>query len=137
MFGGDIAYAANGTPIYDSIVPTMLAGLPDILLGIVVVLVLSASMSTLAGLVLTSSSTLTLDLIKGNIVKKMSEKKQVRYMRFFIVVFVAISAGTVPFDHRVHRSVDGLFVGRAFGFVPWSLFLGLVLRSHLKASSLV
>ena len=46
-------------------------------------------------------------------------------------------AGTVPFDHRVHRSVDGLFVGRAFGFVPWSLFLGLVLRSHLKASSLV
>ncbi|MFR3890177.1 MAG: sodium:solute symporter family protein, partial [Eggerthellaceae bacterium] len=93
LFGGDIAYAANGTPIYDSIVPTMLAGLPDILLGIVVVLVLSASMSTLAGLVLTSSSTLTLDLIKGNIVKKMSEKKQVRYMRFFIVVFVAISAG--------------------------------------------
>lgn len=49
--------AANGTAIYDSIVPTMLAGLPDILLGTWVVLVLSASMSTLAGLVLTSSST--------------------------------------------------------------------------------
>ena len=56
LFGDEISYAANGTPIYDSIIPTMPSGLPDILLGIVVVLVLSASMSTLSSLVLTSSS---------------------------------------------------------------------------------
>ena len=54
LFGDEIAFSAQGTPIYDSIIPIMLSGLPDILLGIVVVLVLSASMSTLSSLVLTS-----------------------------------------------------------------------------------
>ncbi len=77
---------------FDAIVPTMLSGLPDILIGVVIVLVLSASMSTLSSLVLTSSSTLTLDLIKGHIVKNMSEKKQLLIMRILIVVFIAISA---------------------------------------------
>ena len=48
---------------YDSIVPSMLETLPDVLIALVVLLVLSASMSTLASLVLTSSSTMTLDLI--------------------------------------------------------------------------
>ncbi|MBQ4235966.1 MAG: sodium:solute symporter, partial [Treponema sp.] len=43
---------------FDSIVPTMLSGLPDVIIAIVLVLVLSASMSTLSSLVLTSSSTL-------------------------------------------------------------------------------
>ena len=49
-------------------------------------------MSTLSSLVLASSSTLTLDMIKGHIVKQMSEKKQVFIMRVFIVIFIAVSA---------------------------------------------
>ena len=77
---------------YDSIIPKMLETLPDVLIGVVIVLVLSASMSTLSSLVLASSSTLTLDLIRGHIVKKMTEKKQVLIMRVLIVVFIAISA---------------------------------------------
>ena len=77
---------------YDAIIPTILEGLPDILIGVVIVLVLSASMSTLSSLVLASSSTLTLDLIKGHIVKRMTEKRQVLIMRVLIVVFIAISA---------------------------------------------
>lgn len=84
----------NGSPAggFDAIIPTMLQGLPDVLIAIVIVLVLSASMSTLSSLVLASSSTLTLDMIKDNIVKNMSEKKQVLVMRAFIVVFIAVSA---------------------------------------------
>lgn len=77
---------------FDAIIPAMLQNLPDILIGVVVVLVLSASMSTLSSLVLASSSTLTLDLIKDHIVKKMSEKKQVLILRILIVVFIVISA---------------------------------------------
>ncbi len=77
---------------YDAIIPTMLENLPDILIAIVIVLVLSASMSTLSSLVLASSSTLTLDLIKGHVVKELSDKKQVLIMRILIVVFIAISA---------------------------------------------
>ena len=69
----------------------MLSALPDILIGIVVVLVLSASMSTLSSLVLTSSSTMTLDLIKDNVVKNMSEKKQIITMQVLIVFFLVVS----------------------------------------------
>ena len=49
----------NGKLAFDSIVPSMLVTLPDIIIALVVLLVLSASMSTLASLVLTSSSTMT------------------------------------------------------------------------------
>ena len=84
----------NGAPSggFDAIIPAMLSNLPDILIAVVIVLVLSASMSTLSSLVLASSSTLTLDMIKGHIVKNMSEKKQVLIMRALVVVFVVISA---------------------------------------------
>ncbi len=91
LFDTPAIYDASGNIVYDAIVPSMLSTLPDILVGIVIVLVLSASMSTLSSLVLTSSSTLTLDLIKGNIVKNMNEKKQLLCMRIMLVFFVVIS----------------------------------------------
>ena len=79
---------------YDSIIPSMLENLSPILIGIVVILVLSASMSTLSSLVLTSSSVLTIDFIDPILYKKksMDEKKKVLIMRVLIVFFIAISA---------------------------------------------
>ena len=91
LFDNPSLYGADGSVIYDSIVPYMLSTLPDVLIGIVIVLVLSASMSTLSSLVLTSSSTMTLDLIKDNLVHDMDEKKQLGCMRILIVFFVFIS----------------------------------------------
>lgn len=86
---------AAGLPAggYDDIIPTMLQSLPEILIGIVIVLVLSASMSTLSALVLTSSSTLTLDLIKPMLEKRaaLPEKRTLLIMRVFIGVFLLIS----------------------------------------------
>ena len=87
-----IETGSNGKLAYDSIVPAMLqAALPELLIGIVVVLVLSASMSTLSSLVLTSSSTLTIDLIKPFYKKEMNDTKQVLIMRILIAVFLLIS----------------------------------------------
>ncbi len=91
LFDSDAIRNAQGGIVYDAIIPTMLNSLSDILIGIVIILVLSASMSTLSSLVLTSSSTLTLDFLKGNIIKKMDEKKQLLSMRIFLVFFVVIS----------------------------------------------
>ena len=54
LFADRVDIAANG---YDSVIPAMLSGLPAILIAVVVILVLSASMSTLSSLVLASSST--------------------------------------------------------------------------------
>ncbi len=94
LFTDKLSFGADGAIVggFDAIIPTMLNGLPEILIAIVIVLVLSASMSTLSSLVLASSSTLTLDFLKGHIIKNMSEKKQVFIMRVLIVVFIVISA---------------------------------------------
>ncbi len=145
LFADDIAYAANGTPIYDSIIPTMLSGLPDILLGIVVVLVLSASMSTLSSLVLTSSSTLTLDLIKGNLVKNMEEKSQITMMRVLIVVFVVISAAialvqytsTITFIAQLMSISWGALAGAFLGPLLWGIYSGRISKAAVWASFIV
>lgn len=91
LYGHMVMIKEDGSIVYDTIVPNMLSSLSDALIGIVVVLVLSASMSTLASLVMTSSSTLTLDLIKGNIVKEIGEKKQLLIIRILIVFFIILS----------------------------------------------
>ncbi|MBP1566786.1 MAG: sodium/solute symporter [Oscillospiraceae bacterium] len=83
---------ANGKLDFDAIMPNLLdTCLPDIMIGLVVVLVLSASMSTLSSLVLTSSSTVTIDIVRPLTKGKMSEKKEVLVMRIFIAVFLIIS----------------------------------------------
>ncbi len=91
LFDVPAIYNENGSVAYDTIVPQMLSTLPDILIGIVVVLVLSASMSTLSSLVLTSSSTMTIDLIKQVWKKDINEKKQLLIMRILIAVFIVLS----------------------------------------------
>ena len=137
LYEGQIEYAANGTPVYDSIIPTMLSTLPDVLIGLVIVLVLSASMSTLSSLVLTSSSTLTIDFIKGNLIKDMSEKRQLTWMRGLLVVFIAISAVIALFQRGVHRPAHGLLLGRSGRLVPRSFPVGSVLGAHLQGERVV
>ena len=111
---------------YDAIIPKMLSGLPAILIGVVVVLVLSASMSTLSSLVLTSSSTLTLDFIKGSLVKKMSEKKQLLVMRILIGVFVAISVVIAIVQHNSGVT----FISQLMG-ISWGALAGAFLAPFL------
>ena len=76
---------------FDAIIPTMLSTMPDAIIAVVIILVLSASMSTLSSLVLTSSSTLTLDVIVP-LRKKTSQKSELLTLRIFIAFFVAVSA---------------------------------------------
>lgn len=123
LFDSTEIYDANtGAVIYDSIVPFMLSKLPDILIGIVVVLVLSASMSTLSSLVMTSSSTLTLDFIKDNIVKNMNEKKQVITMQIFIVFFIVLSV-VIALDPPT-------FIAQLMG-ISWGALAGAFLAPFL------
>lgn len=76
----------------DSIIPSMLSGMSDVVIALVVMLVLAASMSTLSSLVLTSSSTLTLDFIAPMKKTKMSENSKMASMRIFLVFFIIVSA---------------------------------------------
>jgi len=83
---------ASGGVNYDLIVPTMLTQhLPDALLALVMLLVLSASMSTLASLVLVSSSAVAIDLYKGYLHPDVDEKRSLVMMRVLSGVFIICS----------------------------------------------
>ena len=123
LFSDKIDIAANG---FDSVVPTMLADLPVVLIAIVVVLVMSASMSTLSSLVLTSSSTLTLDFLKDLGKKEMSEKKQLFIMRLLIVVFIAISVVIAILQYNANVT----FIAQLMG-VSWGALAGAFLAPFL------
>ena len=118
----------NGVPTggYDAVIPTMLSSLPSILIALVVILVLSASMSTLSSLVLTSSSTLTLDFIKVAIKKDMKEKQQLLTMRILIAVFIVISAAIAVFQY----AKGATFIAQLMG-VSWGALAGAFLAPFL------
>ena len=134
LFDGPAIYDANGKIVYDAIVPQMLSGLPDILMGIVVVLVLSASMSTLSSLVLTSSSTLTLDLIKDNVVKDMDEKKQLSWMRVMLVFFIVISVIIAMDPPAFIAQLMGISWGALAGAFLAPFMYGLYWKGVTKAA---
>ena len=134
LFDTPAIYAADGSVIYDSIIPTMLASLSDILIGIVIVLVLSASMSTLSSLVLTSSSTLTLDFIKDNIVKDMDEKKQLLCMRVMLVFFIVISVVIALDPPTFIAQLMGISWGALAGAFLAPFMYGLYWKGVTKAS---
>ena len=123
LFSTPELVAANG---YDSIIPSMLEGLSSFLIAVVVILVLSASMSTLSSLVLASSSTLTLDFIKDTLAKNMKEKQQVLTMRLLIVVFIAISVVLALIQYN--SSVT--FIAQLMG-VSWGALAGAFLAPFL------
>lgn len=128
LFADVVGVTEAGTPVggFDAVIPAMLSGLPDILLAVVVILVLSASMSTLSSLVLTSSSTLTLDLLKDHVIKDMSQKKQVFVMRCLIVVFIAISVVLAIIQYRSNVT----FIAQLMG-VSWGALAGAFLAPFL------
>jgi len=123
LFSDQIDIAANG---YDSVIPTMLSNLPVALIALVVILVLSASMSTLSSLVLTSSSTLTLDFIKVSVKKIMKEKEQLLTMRILIAVFIIISAVIAIIQYSSNVS----FIAQLMG-VSWGALAGAFLAPFL------
>lgn len=123
LFSDQVDVAAEG---YDAIIPAMLSGLSPLLIALVVILVLSASMSTLSSLVMASSSTLTIDFLKDTVIKNMSEKKQLLCMRVLIVVFIAISAVLALIQYR--SSIT--FIAQLMG-ISWGALAGAFLAPFL------
>jgi Na+/proline symporter len=129
LFSDQIDVAANG---YDSIIPTMLSNLSPVLIALVVILVLSASMSTLSSLVIASSSTLTIDFLKDNFIKNMSEKKQVLYIRALIVVFIAISAVLALIQYKSSVTFIAQLMGISWGALAGSFLAPFMYSLYSK-----
>ena len=123
LYSDSIDVATDG---YDSIIPAMLSHLSPALIGLVVILVLSASMSTLSSLVIASSSTLTIDFLKDNFIKNMNDKKQVRCIRVLIAIFIAISVVIASIQYR--SSIT--FIAQLMG-VSWGALAGAFLAPFL------
>lgn len=132
LFSDQIDVEANG---FDSIIPTMLSNLSPILIALVVILVLSASMSTLSSLVIASSSTLTIDFLKDNFIKNMSEKKQVLLIRILIVVFIAISAILALIQYKSSVTFIAQLMGVSWGALAGSFLAPFMYSLYSKKVS--
>ena len=131
LYGQNIEYTAAGTPVYDSIVPSMLATLPDLMIGVVIILVLSASMSTLSSLVLTSGSTLTLDIIDPAMAKArrgthMKERSKLLCIRLLVLFFIIVSSIIAIIQAK--SSVT--FIAQLMG-ISWGALAGAFLAPFL------
>ncbi len=123
-------YISDKGVMFDKVIPTMLADLAPVIVALIIVLVLAASMSTLSSLVLTSSSTLTLDVVVPKMEKKsgVSEKKSVFIMRMFIVFFIAVSAVIAILKDSIWA--DSVFIAQMMG-VSWGALAGAFLAPFL------
>ena len=132
LYGQSIEYTAAGTPVYDSIVPSMLASLPDLMIGVVIILVLSASMSTLSSLVLTSGSTLTLDIIDPAVAKmrasnrRLGERNKLLFIRILVLFFIVISSVIAI----VQAKSSVTFIAQLMG-ISWGALAGAFLAPFL------
>lgn len=132
LFGDQVDIARDG---YDSIVPAMLSNLSPGLIALVVILVLSASMSTLSSLVIASSSTLTIDFLKDNILKGMSDKKQLVFIRVFIVVFIAISAVIALVQYKSNVTFIAQLMGISWGALAGAFLAPFLYSLYWKGTS--
>lgn len=123
LFTTGEAVAAQGM---DSIIPTMLSHLSPFFIALAVILVLSASMSTLASLVLTSSSTMVVDFCKQTFTKKMPDAAQLMLIRLLVVVFIAISAVIAIIQYNS----NDLFIAQLMG-ISWGALAGAFLAPFL------
>ncbi|MDR2574642.1 MAG: sodium:solute symporter [Desulfovibrio sp.] len=123
LFADRVNVAAEG---FDSIIPAMLSGFSPLLIGIVVMLVLSASMSTLSALVMTSATTFTLDFLKGVVFKNMNGASQLRLIRILIAVFILISAAIAIIQYKGGIS----FIAQLMG-ISWGALAGAFLAPFL------
>lgn len=123
LFSDQINIEADG---FDAIIPTMLSNLTPLLIALVVILVLSASMSTLSSLVIASSSTLTMDFLKGTFMKHMNQKQQLVSIRIFIFLFIAISAIIAIIQYKSNVT----FIAQLMG-ISWGALAGAFLAPFL------
>lgn len=128
---GESGTPANG---FDMVIPDMLKDtLPDILIGIVVVLVFSASMSTLSSLVIASSSTFTLDFLKGLFWKDMPLKKQMLCVRVLCAFFVVLSVAIALNPNSLITVLMSLSWGALAGAFLAPFLLGLFWKGVTRA----
>ena len=100
----------------DKVVPLMLnLVIPTGLMGIIAVLVLSASMSTLSSVSLASASVVAVDIYKGSINKEASDKKVNWTMRILCLIFILISVVLAILNEKFNLTAIAYMMGISWG----------------------
>jgi SSS family solute:Na+ symporter len=125
-----------GGILYDLIVPTLLTGhLPELLLALILLLILSASMSTLSSLVLVSSSSVAIDLYPVRLDKETGKDRSVAMMRFLSAIFIVISYFISRFQIGIIVYLMSLSWGVVSGSFAAPYILGLYSKKVTKAGA--
>lgn len=115
FFAEDLA--ANGITVgTDNTIPGMLnLVIPVGLMGIIAVLILSASMSTLSSVSLASASVVAVDIYKGKINVDADDKKVNRLMRGLCLLFIAVSVILAILNEAFKISAIAYLMGLSWG----------------------
>jgi len=131
---GRLYYSAEKV-VYDDIVPTMLVStLPDVMIGLVLLMVLAASISSLASLVITSSSTFISDFMKMLLPKKVQGKTELYSIKAMCGVFIAISVLIALVPTNLITSLMGISWGALSGAFLGPFLYGLFWKRTSKLS---
>ena len=121
---------------FDKLIPEMLVNnVPSALLGLIIVLLFSASMSTLAALSLSSSSTVTVDFYKGYLKRNAPDKNLNVLIRVLCLVFVAVSAVLAIVEVDAIVSMMSLSWGAVAGCFIGPYVYGLYSKKSNKAGA--
>ena len=140
---------ANGLPDvaggFDNVVPSLLMKalteniFSTVVLSIILLLLLSASMSTLSSIVLSSSSAVSVDLVK-EIRPQIKPKNQVIMMRVLCLVFIACSyifaTANISFIVNLMSFSWGVVAGSFIGPFLWGLYSKRITKAGAWAGML-
>jgi SSS family transporter len=136
LFVSEETFANSLGGVTDKLVPEMLVNnLSSAMLGLIIVLLFSASMSTLAALAMSSSSTVTVDFAKGYIKRDMSEKNTSILLRVLCLVFVAVSAVLAIAEVDIIVTLMSLSWGTIAGCFIGPYIYGLYFKKTNKAGA--
>ncbi len=132
----------DGKPVFDALMPELLVQVvPESLSVLMLLLILSASMSTLAALVLVSSSSVVKDLYAGFIGKNADDKKLTTMMRICSTIFIALSVVLAYFKPATIVAILAVSwgaIGSVFlGPFIWGLFTKKVNKVGAIASAVL
>ncbi len=98
------------------VIPTMLSvAIPVGLTGVIAVLILSASMSTLSSVSLASASVIAVDIYKGSVRKDASDKRVNTVMRLLCLAFVVISVVLALLNEKFGIAAIAYMMGISWG----------------------
>lgn len=132
----------NGKPVFDALMPELLANvIPESLSVLILLLILSASMSTLAALVLISSSSVVKDIYAGFIEKNVTDNRLTLLMRCSSLFFILLSVVLAYFKPTTIVAILGISwgaIGSVFiGPFIWGLFSKKADRIGAISSSVI